>query len=80
MQNTHSLNDIGRVESDVLHAWASIVIYVFLREGKIFIKPSHLKASLFVPSVTLQTTEGLRCPPGFVISFSLALVHLWASW
>lgn len=35
MQNTHRLNDIWRVECNVLHAWSSIVIYIFLRQGEI---------------------------------------------
>lgn len=50
MQNTHSLNDIRRVESNVLHAWSSIVIYVFLKGGKIFFF-SYLWQSLFLVSL-----------------------------
>lgn len=53
MQNTHGLNDIRRVEGNVLYAWSSIIIYIFLRKGEIWSTLSYLNTSLFTVSLTI---------------------------
>lgn len=53
MQNTHGLNDIRRVEGNVLHAWSSIIIYIFLRKGEILSTLSYLNTILFIVSLTI---------------------------
>lgn len=37
LSNTHRFNDVGRVEGNVLHAWSSVIVHIFLWKGTILL-------------------------------------------